>query len=753
MALQNLLRRTPWTAMAIVAILAGPWCLGQTTPRAQGSSHPWMSRELTPDQRADLVIAQMTLDEKIQLVHGAGFPGLGETEPVLVRSNGGFGFVPGIERLGIPDLNLNDGTVGVVNNARNGRYSTALPSVLGLASSWNPKLAHDWGAFLGREFADQGYNATLGAGVNITREARNGRNFEYFGEDPILAGNMVAQWIQGVQSQGIIADIKHYAVNDQDTARSSVDAIIDERSMRETDLLIFEIGVKRGKPGMVMCSYNLVNGAHACQNDYLLNQVLKQEWGFQGFVISDWGATHSTVESALAGLDQEQPGGQYFSDALKKAVEAGEVPMSRLDDMVHRILRTEFATGTIDDPQPTRSPDVLGGFKIAQRAAEESIVLLKNANGLLPLDPDSSQSIAVIGGHADVGVLSGGGSAQVDPAGGNAVRDPHENPADISMMGRPKYHPSSPLAAIRKAAPSAQVTFDSGTTLDTAAATAKAADVAIVFVVQPTSEGGDLESLTLPDDQDELVSRVAAANPRTIVVVESGGPALMPWADRVSAIFEAWYPGIRGGQALAELLFGRVNPSAKLAVTFPKSESDLPHPKLRVPPGGIPSPMQAIMAPPPPFPVRYDEGLKVGYKWFDAENIEPLFPFGFGLSYTSYAYSDLKVTGGSSLQVSFTVRNTGRRAGKEIAQVYLSFPEAAGEPPKRLIGWQKVALNPGERKTVSLTVDPLYLSIFNATSDRWEITPGEYEVKAGPSSATLPLSAGVHLDGDAGSKP
>ncbi len=738
------------TQIVILAILAGPWCFAQSAAGTQAAAPPWMNRELTPDQRADLVIARMTLDEKIQLVHGAGFPGLGETEPALVRSNGGFGFVPGIERLGIPDLNLNDGTLGVVNNARNGRYSTALPSVLGLASSWDLQLAHEWGTALGREFADQGYNATLGAGVNITREARNGRNFEYFGEDPILAGNMVARWIQGIQSQKIIADIKHYAVNDQDTARSSVDAIIGERAMRETDLLIFEIGVKRGKPGMVMCSYNLVNGAHACQNDYLLNQVLKQEWGFQGFVISDWGATHSTVESALAGLDQEQPGGRYFSDALKRAVEAGEVPMSRLDDMVHRILRTEFAIGTVDEPQPTRSPDVFRGFEIAQRAAEASMVLLENADGLLPLDSDGLKSIAVIGGHADVGVLSGGGSAQVDPAGGNAVRDSNENPTDISMTGRPKFHPSSPLMAIREAAPNAEVTFEAGTDPDSAAAAAKSADVAIVFVLQPTSEGGDLASLTLPGGQDELVSRVAAANPRTIVVVESGGPALMPWAERVGAILEAWYPGIRGGRALANLLFGRVNPSAKLAVTFPRSEADLPHPELRVPPGGIPSPIQAIMNPPPPFPVRYDEGLKVGYKWFDAENIEPLFPFGLGMSYTSYAYSDLGVTGGSSLEVSFTVQNTGKRAGMEIAQVYLSFPEGAGEPPKRLIGWEKVALDPGESKMVSLTVDPLYLSIFNASADRWEIFPGQYEVKAGPSSATLPLSAGVHLEGTAG---
>ncbi len=729
------------------AILVASTCLAQLDPPPQAPTGAWMDKSLTADQRADLVIEKMTLDEKIQLVHGAGMPGFGPAEPVLVRSNGGGGFVPGIERLGLPDLNMDDSSVGVGGGSRKGRYSTAMPSSLALASGWNTRLARDYGALIGRELADQGYNVSLGGGVNITREARNGRNFEYLGEDPILAGNIAARWIQGVQSQGVIGDIKHYAVNDQETGRYFANAIIDKRAMRETDLLAFEIGVKQGKPGMVMCSYNLINGDYACENEYTLNQVLKKEWGFQGWVISDWFGTHSTWKAALAGLDQEQPNGRYFSVALKKAVDSGAVPVARLNDMVHRILRTEFASGLIDNPQPTRAPDVLGGFQAAQRVAEETIVLLKNTDAQLPLNAAALKSIAVIGGHADAGVLSGGGSAQVDPAGGNAVPDPNQKHDLMALFLQVVFHPSSPLAAIRDVAPNAKVTFDAGTDPDAAAAAARAADVAVVFVLQHMHEGGDSESLALPNGQDTLVAKVAAANSHTVVVVESGGPVLMPWAGQVSAILEAWYPGIRGGEAIARLLFGKANPSGKLAVTFPASDADLPHITVPAPAGKKPGPMDGIMDVQPPFPAKYDEGLKVGYKWFDAEKKKPTYPFGFGLSYTTYAYSKLRVTGGSSLAVSFAVENTGKRAGQEVAQVYLSLPASAGEPPKRLIGWEKIDLNPGESKTVTLTIDPLYLSVFNTSTDRWEILPGEYKVMAGSSSATLPLSASVKLGG------
>ena len=703
-------------------------------------------KSLSPDERADQLLSQMTLDEKIQLVHGAGIAGFGPTDPSLVRSNGGGGFVPGIPRLGLPDLNMDDSSVGVGGGAHKGRYSTALPSTLALACSWNRDLARDYGRLIGRELADQGYNVALGGGVDITREPRNGRNFEYQGEDPILAGNMVAQLIAGVQSQGVIGDLKHYAMNDEETGRYFENIVVDKRAMRESDLLAFEIAVKQAKPGMVMCSYNLINGIYGCENDYLLSQVLKKEWGFQGWVVSDWLATHSTVKAALAGLDQQQPGAEFFGAALKKAVESGDVPVQRLNEMVHRIVRTEFASGIIDHPQPSKVPDVMRGMRVAQQVEEESAVLLQNRNGQLPLNAASVKSIAVIGSHADVGVLSGGGSAQVDAAGGTAVPSTGV-PNDMAFMfSHPVWHRSSPLEAIQELAPRARVTFDAGTDTANAARAAKGSEVAVVFVNQFTHEGNDVPSLALPDGQDQLVEAVAAANPHTIVVLETGGPVTMPWTDRVNAILEAWYPGIRGGEAIASLLFGKANPSGKLAVTFPVSEADLPRPTLPVPPGQLPNWLDGLTSVDPPFDIRYDEGMKVGYKWFDAENKRPLFPFGFGLSYTTYSYSDLQAHGGKGLKVTVTVRNTGSRAGSEVAQVYLQFPPSAGEPPKRLVAWSKVALAAGEKKTVAFDVDPLYLSVFNADANRWELVPGEYHVLAGGSSRELPLQAAVSLE-------
>jgi beta-glucosidase len=704
-----------------------------------------LQKNLSPDQRADMAATQMTLDEKIQLVHGAGMAGIGDSEPSLVRSNGGGGFVPGIERLGLPDLNMDDSAVGVGGGARRGRYSTALPSTLALASSWDTKLALEYGTLIGTELADQGFNVSLAGGVDITREPRNGRNFEYQGEDPILAGNMVAGLIKGIQSQNIIGDIKHYAMNDEETGRYFENIIADKRSMRETDLLAFEIGVKEAHPGMVMCSYNLVNGVHACEDDYLLNQVLKKEWGFQGWVISDWFATHSTVKAAKAGLDQQQPDYSFFGAPLKAAVEKGEVPMARLNDMVHRIIRTEFASGIIDYPKPTRVPDVFHGLEVAQQVAEASAVLLRNENSQLPLKADSLKTIAIIGAHADVGVLSGGGSAQVDAEGGSAVPS-DETPGDIAaIFTRQVWHRSSPMEAIQKMVPKAQVVFDQGGNMESAAEKAKMSDVAIVFVSQHTHEGNDLNTLQLQGNQNDLVAAVAAANPHTVVVVESGGPVAMPWANKVNSILEAWYPGIRGGEAIADLLFGKVNPSGKLAVTFPLDDAQLPRPKLPAPASGIPSPLEGVMNVMPVFAIRYNEGLKVGYKWYEAEDKKPLYAFGHGLSYTKYEYSGMQAQGGAGLSVRFVVQNAGQQAGEEIAQVYLTFPQSAGEPAQRLVGWRKVALQPGETKTVSIQVDPLYLSVFHVKADQWEVVPGEYQVHAGRASDDLPLQGKVQL--------
>jgi beta-glucosidase len=730
------------TASAIftVIVAASFGCISlkaQTKPDV--AKMPWMNRSLSPDERAELVVGQMTLDEKIQMVHGTGWGVLRAGAPVPARSNFGAGFMAGIDRLGIPDINLADSAVGIRMAAYQGRYATLLPSTLAAAASWDPDSAVLYGEVIGRELRAQGFNMTIGGGVDITREPRNGRNFEYAGEDPLLAGTMTGNLAKGVFSQHVMSDIKHYALNDQETGRNVVNVLLDKKAMRESDLLAFEIAIGISDPSGVMCSYNLVEGNYACENDYLLNQVLKKDFKFKGWVLSDWGATHSTVKSALNGLDQEMPGDDnYFNGPLKKAVEDGQVPQTRLDDMVRRILRSMFAAGVVDYPPIRSVVDPFRGRDDAQHIAEESIVLLKNSDRILPLKA-SSASIALIGSHADVGVLSGGGSAQVDAPGGNAIRP---EPGG-SKWGEAIYFPSSPLKYIQEKTPHASVKYDDGK--DTAAAVklAKASATAIVFVNQPMHEGMDAATLSLPNDQDALVEAVAAANPNTIVVLETGGPVSMPWIQHVKGVVEMWYPGIGGAQALANILFGEVNPSAKLPVSFAKDDAQLPHPVvpgLEGVPAGTPNREHKVK----PFDLDYTEGAKVGYKWFEATNKVPLFPFGFGLSYTTYAYSGLTVDD-TQRTVHFTVRNTGQREGTEIAEVYVALPSAAKEDYKRLAAWQRVKLAPGQSKEVTLALNPLTLDVFNTDQNGWQLLPGDYNVTTGPSSSDSPLKATLHV--------
>ena len=716
------------------------------SPTPEQSDHPWMNASLSPDARASMVVKEMTLDEKITLLHGTGHPGLGPMSPLSSGSNGGAGYVVGIPRLGIPGIQMSDAAYGVRASGQNGRYSTALPCNLAAAASWDPQAAYEYGALIGRELRAQGFNMSLGGGVDLTREPRNGRNFEYLGEDPILAGKLVAQLIKGTQDQHMIGDIKHYALNDQESGRNAVNVNIDERSMRETDLLAFEIGIRDGNPAGVMCSYNRVNGNYACDDRYLLTDVLKQEWKFPGFVLSDWGAAHSIAKASAAGMDHEQPNEYFYGDRLKKAVESGEVPVSQVDDHARRIVRSMFATGVIDDPPKKSVVDVMGGFEIAQRIAEQSMVLLKNENRQLPLDASKVKSIALIGGHADIGMLSGGGSAQVDPPGGNVIMPAGQRG---TVWGHADWFPTSPMKAIQAKAPNARVEYNDGSDPASAAALAKSADVAIVFAWRWESEGQDSPSLALPQGQNELIARVAA-NPHTIVVLETGNPVSMPWVDHVSAILETWFAGSSGEKALANILFGDVNPSGKLPITFPRAEDDLPHLKIVEPPAGTEPPQgpdhwRLVLEGLPAFQTNYDEGLKVGYKWYDTERKTPLFPFGFGLSYTSYAYSNLKVTPGDHVRVTFAVKNTGPRAGTEIAQVYAALPASAGEPPKRLVGWSRVELSPGESKNVTVEVEPLFLSIFDTKQHGWQRVVGNYTFLVGGSSQALPLKESADL--------
>jgi beta-glucosidase len=747
------LTRAVSALVLLVATVTAQLAIAQFPGMPKPKQYPWSDTALSPDARADLVIKEITLDEKISLLHGHGMPFFvtGPTE-----SNGGAGYSIAIRRLGIPAIQMADSAYGVTQGASTGRYSTALPNNLGAASAWDPQAAFEYGALIGRELRNEGYSMSLGGGVNMPREPRNGRTFEYQGEDPLLAGTLDGNFVRGVQSEHVIGDLKHYALNDQESGRNAVNVNIDKRSMRETDLRAFEIALGISNAGAVMCSYNRVNGDYACENSYLLTDVLKKAFHFPGFVVSDWGGTHSAVKASHAGLDQEQPDQYFYGDTLKKAVESGDISQAEVNEHVHRILRTIFATGLFDNPVIKQVPDVERGLALAQNLAEKSIVLLKNEHHVLPLDQTTLHSVVIVGGHADIGVLTGGGSAQVDPPGGSVIPPPPAKTMMESFM-RPAWLPSSPLRALTAKLPAAKVSYVSGDDAETAAAAARQADVAIVFAYQWESEDSDLPTLNLAPEQNKLIEAVAAANPKTIVVLETGSPATMPWIDKVAGVVEAWYPGIRGAEALANLLTGQVNFTGKLAITFPRSDADLPHPKLVLPPpaskpnfeaagGDISTAMSSMAKGLPPFQIYYDEKLDVGYKWYDAEKKPVLFPFGFGLSYTSYSYSGLKVTTGDGVTVSFTVRNTGTRAGTEIAQVYTSLPDAAGEPPKRLIGWARVELAPGESKQVSIPVDRDRLTIFDEGADGWKLFPGNYNVMAGGSSQDLPLHKQIALE-------
>ena len=712
------------------ASLAIATALAWTTPlHAAPADQPWLNPALSPDDRARAALAAMTLDEKLRLVFGYSDQALTDVAKVpddivspelknyvvthLVK--GSAGFVPGIPRLGIPDQTQTDASMGVRNSFI---PSTALPSSLATAASFDPEVPRAGGKMIGAEARATRHNTMLSGGINLNREPRNGRNFEYAGEDPLLAGEMVGALIDGIQSNRIISTIKHYAVNDQESQRTTIDVTIATDAMRQSDLLAFEIAMERGKPGSVMCSYNLINGRWGCENDYLLNKVLKHDWGFKGFVMSDWGAVHSTG-AAMDGLDQftgfccatDKP--WFAPPAMKAALQSGALTETRLDDMVKRILWALFASGAVDDPVKVAPIDYAAHAAVSQNAAEESLVLLKNDGDLLPLK--GVKSIAVIGGNADKGVMAGGGSSDVTPVGGAIMIDNHT------------FLPSPPLNALKAELPRARIAFDAGADPTSAAALAAKSDIAVVFVTQHDSEGYD-GSLDLAGNQDALVSAVAAANPKTIVVVESGGAIYMPWAARVPAILEAFYPGIRGGPAIARILTGKVNPSGHLPISFPASNDQLTH--LLIAGNGPPGDT--------PWSVTYDEGATIGYKWYDVKGYKPLWAFGHGLSYSRFSASDLTaVPDGRAIKVSFNVRNVGKRAGKGVAQVYVGpadWQAARWEAPRRLGAFAKADLKPGQSKRVDLTIDPRLLATYEAANNNWHIKAGTYRLSLGQAS-------------------
>lgn len=685
--------------------------------------------------RAEAIVARMTLDEKIALVHGL-FPPMaaGKTAAELIPSAG---HIDGVPRLGVPLVRESDASLGVANQVeqRAGDVATALPSSLATAATFSPEIARAGGATVGAEARAKRFNVLLAGGVNLTRDPWNGRNFEYLGEDPLLAGTLAGEHIAGVQSNRIVSTIKHFSLNAQETGRNVADARIGEAEHRMSDLLAFQIAIERGRPGSVMCAYNKVNGDWACENAHLLTDVLKRDWGYRGWVMSDWGAVHSSAKAANAGLDQQS--GQeldraiYFGDPLKADVEAGRVSQARLDDMVARYLTGLIETGAYDAPVAAAPIPYAAHAQVAQRAAEAGIVLLKNAGNLLPV-ARTAKRIVLIGGHADVGVLSGGGSSQVRSVGGAPVEIALSRGQSASFA-RITFHASSPLLALRKALPGATITYLDGTNLNVTTAAAKAADLAIVFATQWTTEADDVPDLALPDHQDALIAAVAAAQPRTAVVLETGGPVLMPWIDKVPAVVQAWYPGQRGGEAIAAILSGAVNPSGRLPMTYPRDMSQPPRP---VPVGldtlraleakAAADPANAARYVLPSFPIDYVEGADVGYRWYEKRAARPLFAFGHGLSYTSFAYRNPVVAGGQGLSVSVEVVNTGARAGADVVQVYAA-REGSGAP-MRLAAFQRVELKPGERRRVTLTAEPRILADYDTALPGWRIRAGRYAV-------------------------
>jgi beta-glucosidase len=702
------------------------------------------NRALSPQDRAKALVAAMTTDEKLAIIHGY-FPPLAKpAAPIAMTPSAGH--IPGIPRLGIPTLRESDASLGVANQIeqRKGDTATALPASLATAASFDPRIAYAGGAMIGAEARAKTFNVLLAGGVNLTRDPWNGRNFEYMGEDPLLSGVMAGEHIRGVQSNHIVSTIKHFALNSQETGRTVVDARIDQSALRESDLLAFEIATEIGDPASVMCAYNKVNGDYACENDWLLNTVLKEDWGYKGFVMSDWGAVHSAEKAALAGLDQES--GQELDDAIhfgqpfEEAFKAGRIPMARLDDMVTRILHGVIASGLMDDPVPeaVRQIDYAAHADIAQHAAEQGIVLLKNEGDLLPL-ARTAQRIVLIGAHADVGVLSGGGSSQVRSVGGAPVEIPLTKGAAASFA-RMTWHASSPMKAIQALAPQAEVLYVDGSDPKAAAQAAKDADIAIVFAWQWQTEAQDTETIRLPENQDAMIDAVASANRKTIVVLESGGPVEMPWLAKVPALVEAWYPGQRGGEAIANVLLGDVNPSGRLPITFPLSASQAP----RSTPAGLPELRAAdarraagdtgnygMTGGVAPFSVDYPEGAEVGYRWYAMKQRKPLFPFGYGLSYTRFAYANLKIQDGPALTVSFDVTNTGARTGADAPQLYVEAKGSAGIAANRLAGFDKLTLAPGETRRVSMTVDPRVIARFDEAGRKWHLDGGTYAVTVG----------------------
>jgi beta-glucosidase len=738
---------------ALLIASAGVSLLFTTASQSQPSA-------ASTDARIQELISKMTLDEKIGMVHGKS-----------TFSSAG------VERLGVPDLWMDDGPMGVRAEVGEGfrnmnltnDFATAMPASLGLAATFNPAIAYEDGAVIGQEARQRGKNIMLGPSLNIQRSPLCGRNFEYMGEDPFLTSRIAVGFVQGEQAQGVASCAKHFAANNQETQRGSINVIMDERTLREIYLPAFRAAVQEGGALSVMGAYNRFRGQYCCENDYLLNQVLKKDWGFKGLVMSDWSGTHITDEAATNGLDLEMGTGSPYdnnrlANPFKVKIQANQLPLSALDDKVRRHLYVRFQLGMIYDPAAPKpaaaaSNNVLSTpahQQVSRRVAEESIVLLKN-DGLLPLDASKYKNVAVIGVNANTRFAIGGGAAQIKaPYEITALQGlSNRFGAGVKITYSPGYsgggrggrgpgrggergggRDGAPARDANAPAPAAE---DPG---DAAVAAAKAADL-VIYVGglghDLDQEGRDRADMKLPGGQDALLEKLIAANPKTVVVFNGGGAVEMgAWLEKAPALVYAWYGGLEGGNALAHVLFGDVDASGRLPCTFPKKLADSPAHALNAFPGANGS-------------VTYAEGLLVGYRWFDAKQIEPLFPFGFGLSYTKFAFSGLQLVQGGdpsnpSVTVQFDVANTGSRAGAAVPQVYVSQDNPSlTRPPKELKGFAKVTLKPGEKQSVSIKLNRDAFSFYDPDKKGWVAEKGGFKILVGSSSRDILLTGACQL--------